>query len=671
MSKRVAPSVLVADNNEFYRQVLGDFYRERQFDVRVARDGVEAVELIEQARPDLLVLDLIMPRIDGAQLCAWVKDQEQLKSIPVIILSGILSDEIEDVEAIRADAYIAKMPLDQIGEPLERVSRDLLRGERPESPLLHGFEKMYRREVVLELLQERRTRRDILDSLSEGIVELSRERRILRANRAFEAIVKCAGSDLLYRRVEEIFPEGGEDLLELFDAVGRGAAVATAAFRDGDRSLQAKLHRFEPDGDAGGHPVARVVMVTAKINEKVRLQTMVQSAGYAMMLEDISERVRSDREREQLRARLAQTEKMSAIGVFVSGAAHELNNPLTSVLGFAQLLADRHAEPDLRRDLERIASGARRCKNIVENLMAFAATLRPERVRVSMNELVLEAIAGHKDRLREINAELSLDLAPDLPDASADAGQLIQAFNLILDNAFKALAETSSRRLLNVTTSLEGDHARAEFADSGPGVKEEHMSRVFEPFFTTRPVGAGAGLGLSVAYGLVAAHDGRIGVRNRPGGGAVFTVEVPAGVVPDLAEAGDAPAAGPSRPTILIVDDESVIVDLLREVFEGMAARIDTAANGLAGLEKIRSNDYDLILLDLRMPDLSGQQIYEELARRLPKVLDRLIFMTGDTLTADVQRFIEQVGNPCLAKPFSVKNVIESARKVLAAGASG
>jgi two-component system, cell cycle sensor histidine kinase and response regulator CckA len=151
------PSIIVADNNEFYRQVLKDLYEEMGFDVRVASDGIETLEMVKQRRPDLLLLDLIMPRFDGARLSSFLKTQEDYRDIPIIILSGILADEIEGVEEIRADAYIAKMPLEQIAPTLKEVSTRLVRGDRSARPILSGFEKMYRREVVLELLAERRS----------------------------------------------------------------------------------------------------------------------------------------------------------------------------------------------------------------------------------------------------------------------------------------------------------------------------------------------------------------------------------------------------------------------------------------------------------------------------------------------------------------------------------
>ncbi|HEY3176540.1 MAG TPA: response regulator [Candidatus Polarisedimenticolia bacterium] len=677
------PSIIIADNNEFYRQVLGDLYRELGYDVRVAADGLEALEMIQDRRPDLLMLDLIMPRFDGARVCAFLKGQEKFKNLPIIILSGILADEIEGVEDIRANAYIAKMPLEQIRETLQRISRQLLDGGTAVDPIVSGFEKMYRREVVLELLEDRKTSREILDSLSEGIAELSTEGRLTSCNRGFQTIAGLPSEELLSRPIDEVFSESRPALASLFDEIERGGGMATAAIRHGALELQIKLHRFHP-GTAGGDVGARdaqgrgagasgvrgAVRKAAETTAKVRLGSMIKSIGYTLLAEDITQRVRAEREREQLRARLAQSEKMSAIGLFVAGAAHELNNPLTSVLGYAQLLAGKYQDPDLQRCLEKISAGASRCKMIVENLMAFAKAHRLEKIPLDFGVLLREALAVYQDRLTQAGVRIELDLSPDLPRSMADPEQINQAFLRILDNACKALSSHEGERTLTVSASADRGRILIEFSDSGPGIPEEVMGRIYEPFFTTRQVGQGQGLGLSVAYGMVTAHAGRISTRNRPGGGATVSLEFPivrkeaiveAAPPPDL----QAPLERPAEHRILIVDDEEVVRELLMDILEGERHRIDTAGNGLEGLRKIETGEYDLVILDLKMPDMSGQQMYDEMSRRRPELLPRTMFITADTVTPEVERFLRRVRRPCVIKPFAIDNVLSAVRGIL------
>ncbi len=678
------PSVVIADNNEFYRQVLGDFYAEIGFsDVRVARDGIETLEILHERRPDLLVLDLIMPRIDGARLCTFLRSQERYRDLPVIVLSGILADEIENVGEIRADAYIGKMPFEQIRDTLKSVTETLLSG-RPlgpaggAAPMLRGFEKMYRREVVLELLQQRKISGEILDSLSEGIGELSSGRRLLSSNKALEDLAGRPACDLLSRPLEEIFPEGRDVLLALFDELENGAALSQAPLRHQERDLLFKLHRLGPvAADAEGSGVATAVGRAAYTSPKVRLQSMINSIGFTVLVEDISRRVKAERERERLRERLAQSEKLSAIGLFVSGAAHELNNPLTGVLGYSQLLREKHNGTPLAQDLGKIADGASRCKTILENLMVFARGVKPRKTMVDLNELLIETSSEWQDRLRAAGAELVLDLSPDFPMTLADPDQARQAIGHIVDNAVKALAESrAGRKELAVSSRAVSGRIRVEFADTGAGIPEDVIRKVFDPFFTTREVGCGTGLGLSAAHGIMAAHGGRITAANRPGGGAMVAIEFPivdgrAGVERGATEATGVEPQEAQRRRILVVDDEAVVVELLADILETDQHQIDAAGNGLEGLRKIRSDDYDLVIIDLRMPDMTGQQLYDELARQRPEMLSRLLFVTADRVSPDVAGFLERVGNPCLTKPFSVQSVVETVQAMLAGNRLG
>ena len=682
---RTPPSIIIADNNEFYRQVLGDFYREIGFEVRVAADGIEALDMVKDRRPHLLLLDLIMPRLDGARLSTFLKGQEEYRTVPIIILSGILADEIDGVEEIRADAYIAKMPLDQIRMTLQEVSQKLIGGAGSSKPILSGFEKMYRREVVLELLAERKSSRVTLDSLSEGIIEISSDLKVLAVNQAVERMLERPRGSLLAMPLHDLFPESRHTIEGLFGDLRRGASMSAGVIRQKDKDFEVKVHRLDRDenedavdpGSPGrsvtGGGLRAAVKQAALTNEKVKLETTLETTGFTILMEDISARTRAEGEREQLRARLAQSEKMSALGLFVSGAAHELNNPLTSVLGYAQLLLQNDKAAAVQAELEKIAAGASRCKTILENLMAFARSNRPAKVPLDFNALLMESLAGYRERLLDAGVEVDLELAPGLPETLADPLQILQAFHAILDNALKALTDFPGRRALAITSSAASSRIAIEFDDSGPGIPQEILGKVFEPFFTTRQVGQGKGLGLSVAYGMVTAHAGRIQARNRPEGGAHVRLEFPiiarheAGAAPNPRPGTDGLLAVSSERRILIVDDESVVQELLVDILEGSAHHIDTASNGKDGLRRIEEKEYDLIILDLRMPDMSGQQMYEVLSRSRPELLGRLIFITADTLTPDVDQFLKSVGNPCLTKPFAVDAVMARVESVLAA----
>jgi signal transduction histidine kinase/response regulator of citrate/malate metabolism len=670
VSEGRAPSVTIADNNAFYRQLIGDFYRDLGFEVCVAGDGLEALEQLRLKKPDLVVLDLIMPRIDGAQACRMLKKSEEFAQVPVIILSGILADEIEDVDSIGADAYIAKMRFEEVQAALKLATREVMCRRSREVPLVYGFEKMYRREVVLELLHEARRRQTVFESLSEGTVELSEGRRVLMTNQAFRDMVGMPEAGLLSLKLEELFPENKAVLQSLFDRLEKEPGVASATCRCAGREFGLKLHSFTHRQAPSPAATERHIMSTRSPSEAVSQTVQVNdtiNGGYTLLVEDITDRVRAEREREHLRARLNQNEKMSAVGLFVSGAAHELNNPLTTVLGYAELLIAGGEENANRRELMKIISGARRCKAILMDLMSFTRRTRPEMVVVDLALLLPEVALAYQGRLQEIGAELELAIDPDQPTIMADPAQLRQTFGLIIDNAVKALAEAASmERKLTISSSAVDGTITIRFSDTGPGIPERALGRLFDPFFTTREVGQGQGLGLSVAYGIVLAHRGRVTATNKPSGGAEVTIQLPI-QPPERTGPVERPAGAvaPRRSRILVVDDEAVVAELLSDILEAQEHHIDVAYNGREGLEKIRSCDYDAIILDLRMPDINGQQMYELMAREMPEKLDKLMFITADTVTADVERFLEEVKKPCLTKPFSVQDLLETVRRIL------
>ena len=374
--------------------------------------------------------------------------------------------------------------------------------------------------------------------------------------------------------------------------------------------------------------------------------------------------------REQLRGRLAMSEKMSAIGLFVSGAAHELNNPLTSVLGYAQLLTHKHQDPALKRDLEKIGAGAARCKTIVDNLMSFARAHRPSKIMLDFNLLLTEAVAFFRDRLADNSVTVALDLCPDLPVSLADPDQIHQAFVTILDNSIRAVCDQPGDRRLTLVSRVERGRIMVEFHDTGPGIPAEILSKVFEPFFTTRTVGQGAGLGLSVAYGMVTSHAGRISARNRSEGGASVLLEFPilnkeSVVALPSVESQAAHPGGGHRRRILLVDDEEVVIDLLVDILQSERHQIETASSGRDGLMKLKTGEFDLMILDLKMPDMTGQQVYEEILRDHPAMRNRLIFVTADTVSQDVEQFLIRTGCLCISKPFAIDSVLAGVREIL------
>jgi CheY-like chemotaxis protein len=268
------------------------------------------------------------------------------------------------------------------------------------------------------------------------------------------------------------------------------------------------------------------------------------------------------------------------------------------------------------------------------------------------------------------NVEVKLDLADDLPALWCDPHQLHQVLVNLITNADQAMHQTPPPRQLRLTTRFHPTEGRVslEVADTGPGIPREIQSRVFEPFFTTKPSGQGTGLGLSLCHGIVENHGGTIRVTSPPGQGAVFRVELPVVAAPTSGPEAPLPEGGaPIRgKTILVVDDESKVASVLVSLLSADGHQVDRAANGVIALDKLRARAYDLILSDIKMPELDGPGLYRALEREQPELCRRFVFLTGDTLSPETRAFLEQTEASSLAKPFALAEVRQAVRRALA-----
>ncbi len=393
---------------------------------------------------------------------------------------------------------------------------------------------------------------------------------------------------------------------------------------------------------------------------------------YEASLEDITERKRVEEQLQRQREALMQTEKLAAMGELLAGVAHELNNPLSVVLGQTVLLREAAGSRPLAERVEKIAKAAERCARIVKNFLALARQRPPERSQVRLNQVVQEAVELLAYPLRVDSVELKLDLVRDLPVLWADPHQLHQVVVNLVTNAHHAIRATQPPRRLTLTTGFDPAQARVylEVADTGPGIPPEIQRRVFEPFFTTKPPGQGTGLGLSLCQGIIEGHGGFIRVENQPGQGAVFRIELPVEAAPVVGpEARVAEALPPLRErVILVVDDEPEVAGVLADLLSADGHQVETAANGALALEKLQARAYDLILSDLRMPELDGPGLYREVARRHPELRGRVIFLTGDTLSLEIREFVDKTGAPSLSKPFAFEEVRRVVQRVLRGG---
>jgi GAF domain-containing protein len=357
----------------------------------------------------------------------------------------------------------------------------------------------------------------------------------------------------------------------------------------------------------------------------------------------------------ETQAQLVQAAKMSALGQLVSGVAHELNNPLSVIIGYGQLLLARDVPATLKRPLELMVAQGDRMAKIVRNLLYFARQRPPERGAVDVRQVMEQTLTLRLNHLTLSGITVERDFADALPQVHGDAQQLEQVFLNLLLNAEQAIHETKAagRIVLRARRRADGRAVLAEVVDDGPGIPADALPRVFEPFYTTKTVGTGTGLGLSVSYGIVQEHGGRLTVESRPGQ-TTFTLELPVTDAP-------VPPVPPSERRVfngvgkvaLVVEDEPSVLDLVVTLLGESGWRVEVAAGGRAALERVLGTRYDLIVSDIRMPDGDGREFYEEALAQDPALRRRFIFITGDTAGTEARAFIESTEVPVVEKPFS------------------
>jgi signal transduction histidine kinase/CheY-like chemotaxis protein len=501
--------------------------------------------------------------------------------------------------------------------------------------------------------------RGVLESVQSAIVLYSAAGEIRFANARFAELM-------------------GLDLRELrkIQSAGELAQLIAPRFRNPD-GFSAPGNSFIQGADGSGEPghdELEIIRPTRRVIERF-FRPVLDSDGRSIgWLERYSD-VTAER---QTQSKMLQTEKMAALGQLVSGIAHELNNPLTAIMGYAQLLLGKGLMPEQLSEAEKVYQEAERARRIVKNLLYFARETRSERTRVDVNEIIERTLALRSYELRVEDISVECDLAPQLPATVADPYQLQQVILNLLVNAEQALLEgrghghvwIRTRHVLEGVGNRTRDHILLEVADDGPGISPEIASRIFDPFFTSKPSGVGTGLGLSIVYGIVHQHGGDVSFENRPGAGARFQVDLPVIEAPvESRTDGSMLAAERSQSVppscILAIEDEPTVAQLIVDVLREEGHQVDAVLDSQEGLRRLSRNRYDLIVCDLRMPHFDGQSVYRSLQRAGSPLVDRILFVTGDVLAAQTREFLEPNRLPYLAKPFLVEELKLAVNRLL------
>jgi PAS domain S-box-containing protein len=627
--------VLIVEDEDDDALILLRVLRHAGYDITYERvDTAEALEgALDRQTWDIITADYSLPQFNGLAALAQVK--ERGLDLPFIIVSGSIGEDLA-VAAMKAGAhdYVMKNNLTRLIPAVERELREA--------------EVRRARKRAEEALQQN-------CQIVQAVFEGTSDTIFVKDLQGRYVMINSAGARIMGKSPEDVI---GKDDSAFFAA----ESVAQIMQHDCQVLTSGETQIYEETGTVSG---ATRIFLATKTPHRDHHGNIIGIIGIAS---DITERKQAQEQFQRQRDALYQSEKLATMGQLLAGVAHELNNPLSIVMGQAALLRQSVQHKHQMQRAEKIVQAAERCARIVNNFLALARQRPPERHPVQVNQVVREAVELLAYPLRVDNVEVVWALAEEVPVLWADTHQLHQLVVNLVVNAHQAMREVAGPRRLTVATGVSagGGQVWMEVRDTGPGVAEELEGRIFEPFFTTKSLGVGTGLGLSLCQGIVEGHRGKIGVERGQGRGAVFRVELPVEGPEETAVAvvTEAPMV-PRAARILVVDDEPGIAGVLAEVLQLDGHVVETVGNGEAALGKLALGGYELILSDIRMPELDGPSLYRELERRDPRLLRRMIFLTGDTLSPGTREFLEQTGAPCLSKPFALSDVREIVQRVL------
>ena len=363
---------------------------------------------------------------------------------------------------------------------------------------------------------------------------------------------------------------------------------------------------------------------------------------------------------------LLQSEKMSAVGQLIAGVAHELNNPLTAILGYAQLLETEGLQDRAADFVRKLFKQAQRTHRVVQNLLSFARQRKPQRQQVDICRVLDETLALRDYDLKVNDINVDRDVEAGVPAVTGDPHQLEQVFLNIINNAVDAMLELGRGGTLKVRVYAEDSHVHAEFHDSGPGITEPN--RIFDPFYTTKTVGKGTGLGLSICYGIVKEHGGDITARNRKEGGAVIEIRLPTA---GQAAPGEKDSPAPKRVVaiegrILLVEDEEAVLEFERDVLAGAGAQVVTLMSGDEAKARLTSEKFDAIIINGKMQaNWDAPEVYRWICENCPDMEKHLLFTFSSVAEQEIRTFLHDRNVPCLVKPFEVADLISQARRLL------
>ncbi len=619
--------VLIIDDDEDDYVIAEELLEDAEvihFDIEWADTYEKGQTLIREDNHDVYLIDYRLGGESGMDLIRQAVGRGINR--PMILLTGQGDHEI-DLEAMKSGAsdYLVKGQIDT--QLLERSIRHSIERKNAERRIKESEEKF----------------RLLFDRVFDSIFMIDLDGNLVDANQTGLSLLGYTREELIKLNVRDVHPP--EDHAE-------AARVINDVLRTGT------AHSDE-------------IRLVTKTGNMVSMEVgggIFEVQGKRFIIGSF----RDITERKRMREQQLHSEKLASVGSLVGGIAHELNNPLTAVIGYAQLLtSSRKEDPDLAKKFKMIDDSAQRCKRIIDNLLKFARQTKTALIKTHVNDIVDKSIELVNYDLQKKNISVVTEQEENLPVITADPYQVQQVLINLMQNARDAMLSVCNEGEIQISTFVRNQHVVIRLADNGPGIPSDIAKRIFDPFFTTKEVGKGTGLGLSVSYGIIIDHNGDLKLIETEGGGAVFEIVFPIPITSQLNQPGE-PQLPESKEgdrleglKILIIDDENNIVSFMKRFLEHEGASVNAETDAESAKEDITGNKYDVILCDIRMPGTDGISFYEWIEANHPEQKKGFVFATGDSVNPQTREYIKTSGCPVLHKPFVQKEILEVIGQVL------
>ena len=647
--------ILVVDDNRMILKFLSNLLDGEGHEVKTCEDGLSALSLLTTFEPDIVFVDLIIPKIGGDKLCQIIRTMEHMKDCYLVIISAAVAEMDLDFRKIGVNACIAKGPFGQMGKHVLAAINDSNDPSTFNSE--HGIVgiasvngiPVYARRMTKELLGRNRHLETILESMNEGIVEVYTG-RVVYANSAAVKLFAVPLENLLSAKPQDLFDDVFTSRID--------------ALMNRDTKKMPVVGLSRPLELNGRQIVIRSFPVKGEADTTILLITDVT-------------------DQRDLEYQLQHVRRMDAIGNLAGGIAHNFNNLLMGIQGNVSILIQdkKMGDPgfDELAGIERcIDSGAK----LTRQLLSFAKGGRYSLGLEDVNDIVEKSSSMFARTRKEIHVEQHLE--EDLVMAEADAAQIELALMDLYVNAWHAMSNGGTLTVSTANIVLNdsfvkpynlapGSYLKISVADTGSGMDEKSIERIFEPFYTTRPMGEGTGLGLASVFGIIKKHKGIITVDSQVGRGTTFSIYLPAARIlqrpreaekPRVVSSGKRPEKGSG--TILVVDDEEYILNADKAMLNELGYEVLLANGGKEALRVFDENKdrINLLILDLIMPDLSGEIVYDRIKSLRPDI--RVILSSGYSIEGQAESILKRGCDGFIQKPYNLNQLAQKIKQILA-----